>query len=927
MHAQIYDLTEERMTLGNETSVQGIRAWGVTENGETVSVLITNIPYEIFIDPTNATSSINVLAHELDKRLLAKPNKTCGWNCVLEHVDCLVKRRTDISAVSECSKLMARGFEIYEENQREFWRFQLTRAYYSNPAKYFFENENMDVYECCPNAVEAFVRLKNFAGFNWYGWPLGLRCSFADFKEMEWRGMAKFRRVEFDIELDCVKFNIKDSDDGSYPIACICVDDGTRVSYAYGAAVDGENVRLYKTELDMLQAFKRERLEGAHFVSGWNSDGFDLPYVMKRGVVLGDSSFAKFSDGREVKCVKDKDDNKKMYCPGLISLDYCTVIKRDTRVRPYDFKLQTIGEFYGLGGKSDMPYSEIHQAANGSSESRGRLVEYCARNVELTRLIGKKIGAFTKTVARCRVKRILPRDDLYRGTSFVNSRKVQEYIKGEYLMMSWRETYVDGVKSKRLPDCMRAIDGYVEKVHEQGYSGGFVREPVVGRYRNVGTLDFASLYPSIIRTYNMCRSTQLRNATDLPADRVWVSDLGFAYAQNREGVIPRIMSDMVDERNKVRKQAETETDPDVLEQYDALQTEYKVLANGLYGLMGADTSGLVQKAIAASTCARGAVLAKKACELISEHAKFKHVFELLVVYGDTDSLMIDFPKSGGDEETLAWLLEVAHYINVESGILGTKGILKMAVEDVGPMLLTAKKQYCKYARGVERNTLKPPKIKICGMDTRSKTPHVRMAQRKMFEASLRDGLDVRDMYVRAIQDVALGLVPARELLHTAQLNKPTEEYENQAHVVAARQMQAAGLEVRVGDRISYYRVGLIGSDKSKASSVVADAFVNDYELDWAAYAQETIDTFEPLASLITDYDKVSKLSHYHLRECVKRSPPMQIVRASVGSKRLAQAGAGAMDAFVKRTKKTDAVKRSGKIRKAKGREFDEMDLL
>jgi DNA polymerase elongation subunit (family B) len=300
---------------------------------------------------------------------------------------------------------------------------------------------------------------------------------------------------------------------------------------------------------------------------------------------------------------------------------------------------------------------------------------------------------------------------------------------------------------------------------------------------------------------------------------------------------------------------------------------------------------------------------------------------LRVIYGDTDSLMIWFAKSKSAEQTLEWLKEVSTYINKESGILGNVGILKMGMEDISSMLLCGKKMYVKYAMGIEDGKLKKPKIKIVGLDNRSKTPHVRKVMRRMVEAVFVEGkTDVSDMYEKAVQDVALGKLDKKELKHTSELGKSLDLYETQAHAVAARQMVAKGLSVEIGDRIEYYVCNILNAGDKKADSVVAGVIVDSdgYELDWKSYAEETIKALKPFKAIIKEYEKLSNIRYYHLRVGAKRSPPPQPAHI-VGTKRKVMTPqAGPMDGFVKRIQ-TEPTKKS-RVHKARGRDLSEMDL-
>ena len=929
---QVYDVTETYVTVGGERSVQAFDVWGVDATGTTIRTRIMGTPHEIYADATQTSMDPMELARKLDAALLKRKSPCRRTGCCNPNDEymclesCVKDRETDRTAVVGCEIVYRRGFEVYEEDTRPFFRIRLTRSYYASSAKRWLESQGMDVYDSHSDGVLSFLLLKNFAGGEWYEADGPVVDFHKGIRNVPHRGEAPFRTMIFDIETIAKTYNNVDSDKAEYPIGvigCGWVGENGYVAYVLGDTKDVElipnvEIRSFESEIEMLVRFRDDWFRSANFVCGWNSDDFDLKYVFERAKRLGIEGYDRIDDGRTVRVWYDElAAERKFHCPGLVSIDFQKVIQKDTRIRPYDYKLKTMAAYFECDQKGDLEYDEIFDAFHGPPERKRELVKYCDQDVHVTKHIAKKTGIMRKLFAKCRVKRVLPRDETYRGASYTTTRLVKKYLRElDYVMLSPKDTYVEVVdrkhgKVKRLRDAPKAfkeIEGYMANLFGQSFDGGFVRTPVKGTYLGfrVATLDFNSLYPSIMRTFNMCRSTQLKRKTgDLPADKVWTSDLGYSFATHREGVCPRISRDMIDERNRVRRPMKDMVEgSDEYEQADALQTEYKIVANALYGQTGSDVSPLVDKAIAASTCAHGAKYAKAACELVER--EFGESFGAKVLYGDTDSLMIFYEKSTGPEDTLRMHKIVQRRINVESGIL--HGHLKMGMEDVCNMYLSDKKKYyVKYACKInEEGTLDKPKIKIAGMDNRSRTPYVRKSVRELFESMLKHETDPTEAYVRILRDLAEGRVPISELKHSAALNKPLHEYENNQHVVAARQMVGAGLPVRQGDRIEYYKCLLIGSNKSAASSVVAGPFVDSYDLDLRSYMEEAIEALTPFRDSVKNYDKVSKITYYAIRRGTKRSAPYQNHDTlTVGVKRrVAAAQVGPMDrCVVKRPKR------------------------
>jgi DNA polymerase delta subunit 1 len=213
-------------------------------------------------------------------------------------------------------------------------------------------------------------------------------------------------------------------------------------------------------------------------------------------------------------------------------------------------------------------------------------------------------------------------------------------------------------------------DFNVIKVTEDGYEGAIVLTPKPNIYfEPITVLDFASLYPSEMI------------ASDLSHDRIvedecWLGDEGIKrldalgydvldrsydnyswvdpknknkgkykngvvtirFVQTRDGskgLMPRILQKLLTARKKKKKEMEAATDPFKKTILEGLQLAYKLTANSLYGQIGAQTSKIYKKAIAASTTAGGRINIYKARDFV-----LKNNPGCEVVYGDTDSVFV-----------------------------------------------------------------------------------------------------------------------------------------------------------------------------------------------------------------------------------------------------------------------------------------------
>lgn len=166
------------------------------------------------------------------------------------------------------------------------------------------------------------------------------------------------------------------------------------------------------------------------------------------------------------------------------------------------------------------------------------------------------------------------------------------------------------------------------------YSGGLVLDPKKGFYdKLVLLMDFNSLYPSIIQEYNICFTTIKRKISTGTDDDL--SNLVLPGSKAEFGVLPTQIRKLVESRREVKKLMKS---PDLLPeqymQYNIRQTALKLTANSMYGCLGFTHSRFYAKPLAALVTMKGREILMDTKEIVQ-----KQNYE--VVYGDTDSLMIN----------------------------------------------------------------------------------------------------------------------------------------------------------------------------------------------------------------------------------------------------------------------------------------------
>ena len=280
---------------------------------------------------------------------------------------------------------------------------------------------------------------------------------------------------------------------------------------------------------------------------------------------------------------------------------------------------------------------------------------------------------------------------------------------------------------------------------DEQYEGATVIEPTRGYYDvPIATLDFASLYPSIIQAHNLCYTTLLnKTAVEklklVKDDDYIVTPNGdmFCTSKVRKGLLTQILEELLGARKRAKRELATETDTFKKAVLNGRQLALKISANSVYGLTGATNGKLPCLAIASSTTSYGRQMIERTKEEVESHYTIANGYthDAQVIYGDTDSVMVKFGPSD-----LPKCMEMG---NEAAVLVSNKFIkpIKLEFEKVYfPYLLINKKRY---AGLYWTNTEKPDKMDTKGIET-VRRDNCRMVQ-TVIETSLRMLLIDRDV--------------------------------------------------------------------------------------------------------------------------------------------------------------------------------------
>lgn len=169
------------------------------------------------------------------------------------------------------------------------------------------------------------------------------------------------------------------------------------------------------------------------------------------------------------------------------------------------------------------------------------------------------------------------------------------------------------------------------------FTGGLVLEPIKGLYESfVLLMDFNSLYPSIIQEYNICYTTiaPTSDPNDLPSPPDPSVELG---------ILPRQIRRLVESRRNVKAlMAKPNLTPELKMQYNIRQMALKLTANSMYGCLGFSKSRFYAPHLAALVTCKGRDILMATKTLVE---RLNHN----VIYGDTDSIMINTNSQDFDE--------------------------------------------------------------------------------------------------------------------------------------------------------------------------------------------------------------------------------------------------------------------------------------
>ncbi|KAK9916868.1 hypothetical protein WJX75_008145 [Coccomyxa subellipsoidea] len=629
--------------------------------------------------------------------------------------------------------------------------------------------------------------------------------------EGDWLKLAPFRILSVDIECAGRKGHFPEAEkDPVIQIASLVTEQGQSKPLVRNvmtldtcAAIVGAEVMSFAKEEDLLKRWRDLVIEtDPDIIIGYNICNFDLPYLIKRAETLKVHDFPYWGRNRKMRLrIRDAQFSSKAYgtreykeitIDGRIQFDLLVALQRDHKLSSYS--LNAVSAHFLGEQKEDVHHSIISDLQAGNEETRRRLAVYCLKDAYLPQRLVDKLMYMYNYIEMARVTGVPMSFLLTRGQSIKVFSQILRKAREKNLLVP-NQPRMQGANG----------DGVA-------YEGATVLDAKQGFYKTpVATLDFASLYPSIMMAHNLCYSTLLPpdRVKELSPEDVLRCPTGhcFVRVSRAKGILPEILEELLGARKRAKADLKAATDPFMKAVLDGRQLALKVSANSVYGFTGAVIGKMPCLEISASVTAFGRNMIDHTKKLVEERYQRKNGYEADcdVIYGDTDSVMVHFRvKDIGHAMELG--REAADFVSKTF----VKPI-KLEFEKVyKPYLLINKKRY---AGLLYTNPDHYDKMDTKGIETvrRDNCQLVRTVVTTCLEMILiNEDEEGAKAYVRqTISDLLMNRLDLSLLVITKALSRADTAYAaKQGHVELAKKMRKRdpATAPTVGDRVAYVHI-------------------------------------------------------------------------------------------------------------------------
>jgi DNA polymerase I len=600
-----------------------------------------------------------------------------------------------------------------------------------------------------------------------------------EWAELLGQPLAEFRRVALDIEVANEEGRLPDVEKANLPVIAVSFyGENEKTVFVLkrkaGDAIDPAKVpyevAIFESEADLLRAAFSRMMDYPMIIT-FNGDNFDLRYLKHRADNL---KIGEEEDPIELQRVESS-------------------LKHGIHIDLYNFFKNRSIQVYAFSNRyTEHTLNAISEALINKSklEFEGEigelpleeLAKYCLNDSQLTYELTSMGGSVTMKLLLV-IARIakMPMNDVGRlGVSnWIRSMLFFEHRRINALIPRQEELSEKGGASSQA-----IIKG-------KKYKGGLVIEPKPGVFFDVSVLDFASLYPSLIKVHNLSYETVNCPHEECKSNRV--PDTEHWVCRKRKGIESLITGSLRDLRvghykPLTRDQSLSKQDREL---YNVVTQGLKVILNASYGVMGFETFAFYCLPVAEATAALGRDAITRTIEKCRESG-------INVLYGDTDSLFLQ----GITKEQIVMITQWAdrelgveldldksyRYVAFSSRKKNYFGVLPDGTPDVKGL--------------TGRKSQTPEFLKQLFYDTLGILSDVKSAED--FETARRR---IKDLLGTTMGRLKNREIPVQQLAFNVMLSKPTSKYNDTTpqHVKAAQLLEKSGREIKGGDIIAFVK--------------------------------------------------------------------------------------------------------------------------
>ena len=543
----------------------------------------------------------------------------------------------------------------------------------------------------------------------------------------------------------------------------------------------------------ILQWIKSIQTNDPDIVIGYNIWKFDLAYIYKRARRLNIEHMfnmnryvnepSKMYNAKFSSSAYGDNEYSMVHSKGRMQIDLLELYKREHKLVKYS--LNAVSEHFLGDKKVDMPIKEMFKRyEQGTPEDIQAIGMYCVKDTELPLQLMNKLSNIPNLVEMAKATCVPMNFLIERGQQIKVFSQITKQTRKEDMLVV---TFQDG----------KTDESFVGATVLNAKKGPYMDKVVTG-------LDFASLYPSIMRAHNLCYNTivldpKYDNMPNIEYETVEWDNHKYSFAQNTQGVLPKLLENLALSRKKAKKDMAQTTDPFMKSVYNSKQLAFKVSMNSIYGFCAAFM--LPCQPISACVTTIGRNMIEKTKNLVEMWYPNSEV-----IYGDTDSVMVIF-----DTGNL-----VGKDMLIESFRLGEEAAARITQTFKRPIELEFEKCYWpyllfskkRYAGLMYTNTEKPDYIDAKGIQLvrRDNARFVRDISKKVLNMIMYDRAIFESMtYVQEQARLLLDhKVNIDDLVVSKSLRK---DYKNdkQPHLHVAKKIEERqpGSGPKCGERVPY----------------------------------------------------------------------------------------------------------------------------